>query len=133
MGDYGEQNQRGDNEMKKSEFILTVTGEETTGMSICVVEFDGTPAQLMDAASSVLAAAKDAFIKNFDGEEDALSVFKESVVEFMGNGFMEDKKAFRNIALAKMETAHYRRHEEDIKKELDELVKELKKVSDLID
>ena len=119
--------------MKKSEFILTVTGEETTGMSTCAVEFDGTPAQLMDAASSVLAAAKDVFIKNFDREEDALSVFKESVVEFMGNGFMENKKAFRNIALAKMKTAHYRRHEEDIKKELDELVKELKKVSDLID
>lgn len=91
--------------MKKNEFKLTVTGEETTGMSTCAVEFDGTPAQFMDAASSVLAAAKNAFIENFDGEEDALSVFKESVVEFMDNGFAGGKKAFRDIALDRLEKA----------------------------
>lgn len=129
--------------MKNSEFKLTVKGEEATGMSTCAVEFDGTPAQFMDAVSSALAAAKNAFIENFDGEEDALSVFKESVVEFMDDGFVKGKKAFRDIALDRMKKANSEKRKaslkesldnnEDIKNKLRELIKELEKAGGSID
>ena len=129
--------------MKKSEFILTVTGEEATGMSTCAVEFDGAPAQFMDAVSSALAAAKNAFIENFDREEDALSVFKESVVEFMDNGFMEGREALRDIALDRMKKANREKRKEklmelldnneDIKDKLRELIKESKRAGGSID
>lgn len=129
--------------MKENKFKLTVIGEEEVGMSTCAVEFNGTPAQFMDAVSSALAAAKNAFIENFNGEEDALSVFKESVVEFMDDGFVEGKKAFRNIALDRMKKANSEKRKaslkellddnEDIKNKLHELIEELKKAGGSID
>lgn len=107
--------------MKKNEFKLTVKGEEETGMSSCTVEFDGTVAQFMDVAGSTLAAAKKAFVDNFEGDnKDLLTAFKAAVVEFMEDGFNDGEKAFRDIALEKVIKQHDDKQKAELKKLLNE-------------